>query len=288
MNTIHFDTKQDNILAFALQDNKLQEGTNKTYQHTLSGTIFSHENFQLPVVHKRTIKSINWKDLGDKMQVFIKIPDRETYHSCKSKNLDQQSFNYAFDLFQSFDEETGEKYSFLYKIKSDKIKKLTPLLEAQHIKLTNKQHIFIKKDPQTTPPKDLDMLSFLFGLFVIYGNFQTKANTILGAKIFIPLFGAYTQLEDFLNQHLNNLTDQYYFISKHLQETNDGNILQLSITDHELLQIFATWYERVEKFTEITKLNEVEKAKALLLVYCETEDITHNIDENTQFKLVNK
>ncbi len=286
MNNIPFDTKQDNILAFTSQDKTLQESTNKTYQHTLSGTIFSHEDFQLPVVHKRKIKPINWKDLGDKMQVFIKIPERT--EKTTENLLDKKSFHYAFDLFQSFDEETGEKYSFLYKIKSDKIKKLTPLLEEHHIKLANKQHIFIKKNPQTTPPKDLNTLSFLFGLFVIYGNFQTKANTILGAKIFIPLFGAYTQLEDFLNQHLNNLIDQHYFISKHLQETNDGNILQLSITDHELLHIFTTWYERVEKFTEITKLNEVEKAKTLLIKYCETENITYNIDENTQFKLVNK
>ncbi len=110
----------------------------------------------------------------------------------------------------------------------------------------------------------------------------------MGAKIFIPLFGAYTQLEQILNQQLNQLTQQYYFIGKNIQESNDGKILQLSITDSEILTLFATWYQSVEKYTEITKLVEVEKARTILINYCETENIKHDIDETTQLKLVTK
>ncbi len=87
---------------------------------------------------------------------------------------------------------------------------------------------------------------------------------------------------------MTKLTDQYYFISQQSQETNDGKMLQLSITDSEILSLFATWYQKVEKYTEITKLLEQEKAIAILLKYCEDNHIDHKMFERQDFKLVSK
>lgn len=275
---MNFDIPSDTRNNIILSIDNSRENT-KNYQHTLSGSVFSYPDFQLPVLHKRKIKILNWKELGDKMQVFVKIPKRTL------AILDSASFTSAFDYFQWFDEISGDQYSFLYKVGKQKIKEITPLLNQHHITINYQEWIAIKI-PQSEKTDHLDILSLLFGLFIIYGSFQTKKKAILGAKIFIPLFGQYTQQEWFFISILKNLAKDQYFISHNIQNTNDGKLLQLSITDHELLKIFSQWYQSIEKYEEITKVIEQQKAITLLERYFEEHNISST--NNLQLKLLTK
>ena len=47
-------------------------------------------------------------------------------------------------------------------------------------------------------------------------------------------------------------------------------VYQISSNDYELLEIFAKWYEAVEKFEKITKRDFTEEMKTKLIEFLET------------------
>lgn len=295
------DIKNNTLIK--IEEKKLEKKLEgKEYLHNLSGKTFSFTDFQLPVLHKKKIKIIHWKDLGDKMQVFFVnwknegettkrdtkwIPDLKQY---------KKEFETALDLFRGFDEEQGEEYSFLYKVSQKKIEEMTPLLSYFELTLEQKNTIWTKKIGEDTNTKQdtkqrknkFEILAFFFGLLHIYGNTQKKKENILWIKIAIPLFGIYTQKEKLFLNLWKILADEFgIFVAFHIQENNEGKILELSSNDSELLTIFSQWKNSVEKQDEIISINKVleeEKAKILLKEYLQESWEEHQEEYNTENK----
>jgi hypothetical protein len=108
-------------------------------------------------------------------------------------------------------------------------------------------------------------MSFLFALFLVYGKFEIKKSELLGVKIQVPLFGQYLRYQEQSDGMVTILQNAGIFIKTDVLETNNGVVYQMSSTDYELLEIFAKWYESIEKIEKISKRDFTQEMKAKLL-----------------------
>ena len=90
----------------------------KEYSYNVSGYCFSDFDKWIIVYHKKQFKIINLKDLWDKMWVILVGEHDDEYDGME---LDLESMESALKIFDWFDENTGEKYYFLYKYGENKM-----------------------------------------------------------------------------------------------------------------------------------------------------------------------
>ena len=81
------------------------------------------------------------------------------------------------------------------------------------------------------------------------------------------MFGQYLKYADVLDGMIKEMQDHAVFMKTDKLETNNGIIYQISCNDYELLEIFAKWYERVEKFEKISKSYFTQNMKETLLEF---------------------
>lgn len=251
---------KNNLLA--IENKKIPQ--NKEYCHNVSGYEFCDFDKWLIIYHKKQFKIIHLKDLGEKMWVIM-VGEKD--EELKELELDLNSVESALKLFEWFDEETGEKYYFLYKFKESDLGLLNENLEKLGIKIgVKKTDKWICCD-YSEEELEYNPASFLFGLTLIYGDFMIKNWDLKSIKIQLPLFGKYQENTEILDEVIATLSDNWIFVKKSIQETNDGIVYQITSSDYELLQIFARFYEAIEKWLEISKYTDTQKIKEELVEF---------------------
>lgn len=236
----------------------------KEYCHNVSGYEFCDFDKGLIIYHKKQFKIINLKDLWEKMWVVMVWEKDEELNNLE---LDIKSVESALKLFEGFDEETGNKYYFLYKFKESELellnKNLNKLDVKTEVKKTGKWICcdYLEEELEYNPA------SFLFGLTLVYGDFMIKNGDLKSLKIQLPLFGKYKENTEVLDEVIATLSDNWIFVKKNIQETNDGIVYQITSSDYELLQIFARFYEPIEKWLKISKHTDTFKIKEKLVEF---------------------
>lgn len=239
----------------------------KQYSYNVSGYSFSDFDKWIIVYHKKQFKIINLKDLWDKMWVILVWEHDDEYDEMK---LDLESMESALKIFDWFDENTGEKYYFLYKFGESKMnelqEKLSILWSKIQLEKTEKWICLPLIDEELV----YNPISFFFGLVLVYGNMQIKDWDLKAIKVQIPLFGKYIEKQDIIDETLAVLAENGLYVNKNIQRTDDGIIYELTSSDYELLQHFARFYEPIEKWLEISKYNDVLNVKKELIEYIKT------------------
>ena len=249
---------------------------NKEYSYNVSGYDFSDFDKWIIVYHKKQFKIINLKDLWDKMWIILVWEHDDEYDEME---LDVQSMESAMKIFDWFDENTGEKYYFLYKFGENKMNELQEKL----VKLWSK--IELKKTEKwiCLPLVDEELvynpISFLFGLVLVYWNFQIKDWDLKAIKVQLPLFGKYIDKQDIIEEILSVLSENGLYVNRNIQNTNDGIIYEITSSDYELLDFFAKFYEPIEKWLKISKYEEVQDIKNNLIDF-----LSSNSDIPTEWK----
>lgn len=82
----------------------------KEYTYNVSGYVFSDYDKGIIVLHKKELKIINLKNLGDTMSVIYIAPRAEM-----KVPFDAEGFINGLCLFEGFDEATGQRYYFIPK-----------------------------------------------------------------------------------------------------------------------------------------------------------------------------
>ncbi len=271
---------ENGIIAFTEPNKNWKE-----YQIQLSWYFFSCFDKKVLALHKKKLFVQNIKDLWQWMHIFY----------CKNgdKNLGFDVFWFikSFCLFEWFDENTWEKYFFLYK----KNKKQTDFLQSfvQEFKvsdLNNLNNLKIKfenniskinfEDREKIENFNFDLnyiVSFIFWLSLIYGKYMIKNDILQSIKIQIPLFGPYLNLQEKFDEIIDFLMWKWFFVQKNISQTNNWIMYQLSITDFEFLKILWEFYNKgnIEK---IWFKNENQKNQALIRNFCQE----NNFEENTK------
>lgn len=241
----------------------------REFSQTVEGYTFSDYDKKLLVLHKKQLKEINLKDLGNKMSIFYMYTNIKDRHI--SNHFDLKSFWTALALFSGFDEETGEKYYFFPKIPQNKLEEINTHFNklgfTEQIKYTEKGAVI----PFQEAPNEYQPLTFLFVLTLIYGKLETKTyndkTDLKGIKLHIPFFGQYLDKKEELEDLIKIFQNNGYFIKSTTQQTNDGLVLQITSQDYELLQAFAKFYEPIEKISQISKYDNILEVKKQLQEY---------------------
>ena len=235
---------------------------NKEFTHIVNGFKFSDFDKWMIVYHKKQFKIINLKDLWDKMWIIMVWEHDDEYDNME---LDLESMESALKLFDWFNEENWEKYFFLYKYGENKMEELNKKLVKlwSKIKLSkNEKWIII---PYSDDELVFNPISFLFGLVLVYGTFQIKNWDLRAIKTQIPLFGQYMDKQDIIDEILDVLAENWLYVNRNIQDTNDGIIYEITSSDYELLEFFANFYEPIEKWLKISKYEEVQDIKNNLI-----------------------
>ncbi|MDR2190843.1 MAG: hypothetical protein LBP53_06855 [Candidatus Peribacteria bacterium] len=141
--------------------------TNKTYHQTFQGYQISAPNTRFFVLHKKIIKLIELKHIGDTMGVFYLLKRNEI----ASIPLNIESCIAASQLFKGWDEMKGEPYFFLPYFSPKAIAptnaQLTALSLPTQLQQDEKGVIIAtssvkSKDIEALPLTKEDSLSFLF------------------------------------------------------------------------------------------------------------------------------
>ena len=244
----------------------------KEYTYNVWGYIFSDFDKGMLVLHKKDFKITNLKNLGDGMNVVFHTEKR-----MEESNFQQEIFEDALRLFKWFDEETGEKYYFIPGLWEKDMQEKNTILKnfsACEIKKTTKgamvelQHA--KEEKTDEKIQNDDIFSYLFGLTLMYGKFDAKKGELASIKIQIPLFGQYLGQQEMLDKLIKQLQESGIFFKVDKLTNNNGITYQISSNDYELLEIFAKWYEPVEKFEQITKRDFTQDMKIKLIEFLET------------------
>ena len=240
---------------------------NKEYSYNVSGYVFSDFDKWIIVYHKKQFKIINLKDLWDKMWIILVWEHDDEYDEME---LDLESMESALKIFDWFDENTGEKYYFLYKFWESKMnelqEKLAKLWSDIKLEKTEKWICLPLVDEELV----YNPISFLFGLVLVYWNFQIKDGDLKAIKVQIPLFGKYIEKQDIIEETLSVLSENGLYVNKNIQRTDDGIIYELTSSDYELLQHFARFYEPIEKWLKISKYDDVLNVKKELIEFIKT------------------
>jgi len=259
---------QNGILC-AWEQNESTEWMKK-YQHNLSGYLVEDFDKIVFVWHKKEVKEIQWKDLGQNMEVFW-IAER----SEADVALDPMSIVSWIALFQWFDEEKWEKYYFLPRYSVEKMQSLQKKLEDVWIDLDLKKNekgvVFTRFEEQL----ETQTVAFLFGLALVYGKWEINEWDLKSVKIQIPLFGQYIQKKENLDMYLNILQKSWVFVTHNIQESNDGIVYQIVVGDYELLYLWNNLYQNIENVEKISKYEYMLEAKIKLLDYLKSFDLTN-------------
>lgn len=240
---------------------------NKEYTYNVSGYTFSDFDTGIIVLHKKEWKIINLKNLGDNMNVIYlaQRPEIQT-------PFDKEGFIKGLYLFDSFDENTGEKYYFIPKFAEKEIevtnKKLEQLGISAKIEKSEKWCLITwNLKPQEHRWK---YLSFLLALMFLYGKMDIKNNELIAVKIHIPLFGQFLKYEENFDNMKKELAEEGIFISTSIQKTNDGIIYQISCNDYEVLKNVANYTKGIEKIDKIPKHDLTLEYKNQLIEFIQT------------------
>jgi hypothetical protein len=248
----------------------------KEYSYFAAWWKFTDRDKGMVVLHKKDLKVVNLKHLGDGMQViYVKNS------GIGEINLDIDMFKQGFGIFHGFDEDTGNVYSFLPGFAHKDIELLNKNFLSLGLDLVSEispKWVLVNVDPFHDIWNTLsEILSFFFALFLVYGKFEIKKFEInneeikkpelLGVKIQVPLFGQYLRYQEQFEGMVQILQDTGIFVKTDVLDTNNGVVYQMSTTDYELLEVFAKWYESIEKIEQISKRDFTKEMKAKLLEF---------------------
>ena len=269
--------------------------TGKLYTHTLSWLQISEPNQLVFTLHKKEIKLIESKNLGSTMEVFA-LHQRKVF---EEMTFAPEYARLACEQFLAFDEETGGKYAFLpyFPIKevatlNDKLSQLQiPVSFAHSPKGVITTDLALLDSPADTSIEQ--EISYMYMLTLLYGKFLAKGDQLNGIRIQIPLFGSYFWLQTNIEKRIATLHSHGIYLQSSLNRQGDKATLQISSSDWELLQIFAHWHAPFEAFASITKKEQMNHAKQLLLTFLDTQPVQQkqeikNLIETGVMKLLEK
>ncbi len=110
------------------------------------------------------------------------------------------------------------------------------------------------------------MISFLFALVSVYGHLDEEEAYIHSARIHLPLVGSIVRFEKPIQDMMDILAEQGIYTTSSVEQQKYGQILQIHISDGELLQIFASWLDK-----KSSKRQSLQEQKSSLLAFLEED-----------------
>ncbi len=290
------------------------ETWNKIYQLEFAGNFFALKDRKVLVFHKKQILTKNLKDVWQGMSVFFANTKKITL----TKMPDLDFFLLALTLFESFDENDGQKYCFLYKKNSQELKNIISIIDKieKNHKIKYQYQNWISKIFTETKLNFQEFINnidnynlneilwFIRMLGIIYWKYQTKkiqdpnnfnklnqesfGKTIISnIKIQIPLFWQYLSYQENFDTIFKYLFKNFWLFShKSILNSNDWIIYQVSITDNQFLNLLTFFYKKINLNLEYNNLSD--KYFELINEFCKQNWINNCLSNQETLKLLKR
>lgn len=244
----------------------------KEYTHIFDGHTVSSYDKTVFVEHKKSVKTVQYKDIGNTMSVFY-VANRKTALRKEPLELHHNGAMTALTLYKWYDETTDKHYAFLYKYPNNNIHILNTQLQLlgikAHVNTTDKwlivsgEHIDNPIDAWTANIEAI--MSYFFVLALLYGKIDVRESALMHVKIHIHLFGAFLREQQVLDTMIFLLQSKWIFLQKTITQNNDGITYQITSNDYEFLAWFAQLYKSIAKIDKIPTFDKMSQAKSTLI-----------------------
>jgi hypothetical protein len=244
----------------------------KQYTHSFDGYTVSSYDKTVFVEHKKTVKTIQYKDIGNTMSVFY-VANRKSALRKEPLELHHNGAMSALTLYKWYDEATNNNYAFLYKYPSNNVNILNTQLQLlgikAHVNTTDKWLIVSGEHTDNTMEAGTAnieaIMSYLFVLALLYGKLDIRESALMHVKIHVHLFGAFLREQQVLDTMLFLLQSKGIFLQKTITENNDGITYQITSNDYEFLAWFAQLYKSIAKIDKIPTFDKMSQARSTLI-----------------------
>ncbi len=266
----------------------------KEYTQDIQDYIIKSYDKTLFVSHKKNIKTIQFKEIWERMSAFF-ITNRSSTLWNEPLTLHHTGAMSGLMFYKWYDEERDSNYAFLYKYPTNNVNVLNTQLQLlgvdAHVNTTEKWLIVssdITKEPLGEKTTDIQaIMSYLFVLTLLYGKMDVRASSLMGIKIHMHLFWSYLKEQQVLDTMLYFLQGKGLFLQKSIIESNDGIVYQISSSDYEVLSWFAQLYKSIAKIDKIPTFDKTIQTKNKLVAYIQSLIESWDImDENNTLDLV--
>lgn len=257
----------------------------KQYIHEFDGHTISSYDKTVFVEHKKTVKTIQYKDIGDTMSVFY-VANRKSSLRKEPLELHHNGALTALMLYKWYDETADNHYAFLYKYPSNNVNILNTQLQLlgikAHVNATDKWLIVSWEHTENTidawTANVEAIMSYLFVLALLYGKFDIRESALMHVKIHIHLFGAFLREQQVLDTMIFLLQSKWIFLQKTITQNNDGITYQIMSNDYEFLAWFAQLYKSIAKIDKIPTFDKMSQAKSTLISRIQTLQETGELE----------
>ncbi len=223
----------------------------------------------------------HWKrtnEVGDGMEL-LRVHSRHTVHH----KIDPVRFLYWLSARQEYDEENNLVVTYLYKFSKDAediaianrlIQQILPgatiQINGRFVTLEWGVHEMIdlnQLDETLLAGWITACLSLLRALIVVYGTIAQEENIIHTCTIHLPLLWPLAQRNDLIQLVLRTLRDYGIYTTQHIMNQREGQLLQISIADRELLEYIAQALRGVSGELKVGKMEICLQQKNNLLEF---------------------
>lgn len=209
-----------------------------SYDLQVKEWIFPTTCEQILVLHKKNLKMMRPQEIGDGMQV-VKLNNTNW-----SADLDIESVVWGMCIYEWFDENVGTVQYYAYAIDRDKVDRIQDICNTLALPITIdvQKFVCLKTSLDSMHNTWTWLLSYMFGLALIYGHFDIWEQGLKHVKIHLPLEWSIAQSQERILAAIEWLHRyDWLYITYDYQDQKNWQILQLHINDQELLDIWSTW-----------------------------------------------
>ena len=267
----------------------------KQYTHQSYTGILHDYDKTILCYHKKQIKQIQRKDLGQKMIIYQFV---DNLPHCNL--LAWNAYLTALSLFSWFDEETWKKYCYLPHISPQQANTyqhiLTKIWYDTKATIDTYKHFVIAEihDWHTSIPtlewalewNDETIISLLRWLVLVYGKRSMQWETLMWCTITVPLPGTAFWLVETFWKLVDTLHKMSIVVHASIPEESDNDFI-LTIHDAQILEQFAKAYAPLATITKIAKTDLTDYHRSLLIDYLKNQWGSDNLIDIISTKKLN-
>lgn len=247
------------------------QDTDKKINFHLSNRKYEISDRTAIIFHKDKIKQKRLKNIDKGIGIF-RLADR---HSIANLRLDHQACKIWLNIYQQFNENTGNLESYLYGFDKKNINHLNKALDQLGLDLKAKapnRFVLLEKSVDISikqykqifekwqkKEKYKSIFSFLLGITLAYGHIDQDNESLKSIKAHIPFKGINKQIQPDLTTLLDFLDNNTIWNKIDIQKDKRWFTYQLIIKDFEFLWFLKTYHPYISTPDILT----LQKAKSL-------------------------
>lgn len=236
----------------------------KEHTITAGGETWQSLDHTVVVVHKNVLKEVNWKDLGNTMQLIRIVP--HILKQINEKNDMSDTFVRAvlsvLSRYTGYDEHTNQHYFYIPKLTGSKLIERFNQLDfftdsyTTNIIDENKWWFVVDRDISvTSEQREEYILAQFFGLCFMYGKPTVTKEIFSAYKIQVPIL-RYEIVEQ-LDSLVLLLRNLYFVVNAHYNESQQ--VYEITTNDYDLLAYIRILYGDEMNASLIDKVLDLQK-----------------------------